>query len=77
MKRPLISFAIAAALATGALLTAPAIAQNTAAAAQLLRPFPHRLEPVPRGSTVRLQRAAIVADDESKAAMSRGKLTAT
>jgi phospholipid transport system substrate-binding protein len=35
MKRPLISFAIAAALATGALLTAPAIAQNTAAAAQI------------------------------------------
>ena len=35
MKRPLISFAIAAALATGVLVAAPAVAQNTAAAAQI------------------------------------------
>ena len=35
MKRTLISFAFAAALATGVLVTAPAVAQNTAAAAQI------------------------------------------
>ena len=35
MKRPLISFTVAAALATGVLVTAPAVAQNTAAAAQI------------------------------------------